>query len=208
LARQINYVALIAGALSLILVAVSWFVPWWQFSVGNPAIATVNFSPVNFNFALFDTMLTIPLILALNIAVLLILLAGGVAMLIYSAIPTSKHAKQVLGFGYKKPFYALLLFLIELGVLYFSAILLTGISFPLMGEGALVLPSSIAPGGISVSVVVSAGFGWTFYLAIAVVVLCIVARVYHRKAANPKPAASSGTSAPANPPPPPPPAGF
>jgi len=204
LARQINYVALIAGALSLILVAVSWFVPWWQFSVGNPAIATVNFSPVNFNFALFDTMLTIPLIVALNIAVLLILLAGGVAMLVYSAIPTSKYAKQVLGFGYKKPFYALILFLMELGVLYFSATLLTGISFPLMGEGALVLPASIAPGGVNVSVTVSAGFGWTFYLAVAVVALCIVARVFHRKAANPKPAVST----PDNPPPPPPPTSF
>lgn len=203
MSRPIDYLALVAGILSLILIAVSWFVPWWQFIVGNPAIATVNFSPVNFNFELFNTMLTVPIIWALNIAALLTLLAGGIAMLLYSIMPTKSYAEKILGFGYKKPFYALMLFLIELGILYTSATVLTGLSFPLMGASVLSLPSSIAPGGISVSVAVSAGFGWTFYLAITVVVLCIGTRIFHGKVVK----ASAGAPVPQsvqNPTPPPP----
>jgi hypothetical protein len=198
MARQVNYIALVAGILSLVLIGVSWFVPWWVFTVGNPAIATVNFSPVNFNFALFNSMLTVPLIWALNIAALLTLLAGGFAMLIYSAYPTKKYSKQILGFGYKKPLYALILFIVELAVLYFSATILTGISLPLMGSGVLQLPTQLAPGGISISVNVSAAFGWTFYLAIAVAVLCIAARLYHKRAAS-QTAAQVELTAPAAP---------
>jgi hypothetical protein len=179
--NRINYVALVAGVLSLVLVALSWFVPWWQFTVGNPAITTVNFSPVNFNFSLFNTLLTVPLIWALNIASLLTLLAGGIALLVYALMPQKSYSKQILGFGYKKPLYALILFVIELVVLYFSATMISGVSFPIMGSGVLSLPSSIAPGGVSVSVAVSTAFGWTFYFAIAVVALCIVARFYHCK---------------------------
>jgi hypothetical protein len=206
MAKQTNYVALLAGILTLVLIVASVFIPWWQLSVGNPTIATVNFSPINFNFALFNTLLSIPLILALNIACLLTLLAGGMALLVYAAFPTKSYAKPLLGFGYKKPLYALILFLVELGILYGSATVLTGISFPLMGSGALQLPSSIAPGGISVSVAVSSAFGWTFYLAIVVVALCIAARLYHRKVVVVPVASVSPVKLENLPPPPPPPA--
>jgi hypothetical protein len=189
--RQYNYVALAAGILTIVLISASVFVPWWQFAVGNPAFATVNFSPVNFNFALFNTLLTVPILWALNIACLLTLLAGGVAMLVYSVLPNKSYSKQILGFGYKKPFYALILFIVELLILYFSATMLTGMSFPLIGSTMLALPSALAPGGISVSVVVSAAFGWTFYLAVAVVVLCIAARVFHRKVSASPPVSTS-----------------
>ncbi len=181
MAKQLNYIALFAGILSLILIAVSMYVPWWVFTVGDPAIATVNFSPVNFNFSLFDTLLVVPLIWALNLACLLILLAGGIAMLIYSAFPTKTYAKPLLGFGYRKPLYAVILFIAELVVLYSAATVLTGVGFPLAGSGAMQLPAQLAPGDITVSVNVSAAFGWTFYFAIAVAALCIVARFYHKK---------------------------
>jgi hypothetical protein len=202
---KINYVALVAGVLSLVLIAFSWFVPWWQLTVGTPAIATVNFSPVNFNFSLFNTMLTVPIIWALNIASLLTLLAGGIALVVYAVMPAKTYSKQILGFGYKKPLYALILFIIELVVLYFSATLISGVSFPIMGSGALSLPASIAPGGVSVSVAVYTAFGWTFYFAIAVVALCVVARFYHPKIAE-KPAQVNlvGQQYPYPPPPPPP----
>ncbi len=181
MAKQINYVALAAGILTLILIAVSVFIPWWQFTVGSPAIATVNFSPVNFNFSLFDTLLISPIIWALNIASLLTLLAGGIALLLYSALPTKSYSKALLGFGYKKPLYAVILFVIELAVIYFSVTMFTGFNFPLMGSAFVQLPSLIAPGGISISVKVSAAFGWTFYFSVVVAALCIVARIYHRK---------------------------
>jgi len=182
--RQINYVALVAGVVTLVLIAASVFVPWWQFNVGNPALASVNFSPVNFNFAIFNTVLTVPIIWALNLACLLTLLAGGIALLVYSVIPAKSYAKSLLGFGYKKPLYAVILFLVELFVLYLSVRLLTGVNLPLVGSTALQLPE-IFSGGITVKVVVSAFFNWTFYLSIAVVVLCFAARIYHGKAAKP-----------------------
>jgi hypothetical protein len=193
MAKQLNYIAFAAGFLSLILIVVSVYVPWWVFTVGDPAIATVNFSPVNFNFSLFDTLLVVPLIWALNLACLLILLAGGIAMLIYAASPTKPYAKPLLRFGYRKPLYALILFIAELAVLYFSATVLTGVGFPLVGSGAMQLPTQLAPGGITVSVDVSAAFGWTFYLAIAVAALCIAARFYHKKAVSATPDNSAPT---------------
>lgn len=183
--RIINYVALTAGILTVILVAVSAYIPWWQFNVGNPAFASVNFSPVNFNFALFGNIITAPLIWALNLAALLTLLSGGIALLIYSLIPTKSYAKQLLGFGYKKPLYALILFSIALLIMYFSVTTLSGFNFPLMGSGEVGLPAAIAPGGVGVSVQVSSALLWPFYLAIAVAALCIVARIYHRKMTPP-----------------------
>jgi hypothetical protein len=204
LTGKINIVALVAGALTLVLVAVSWFVPWWQFTVGNPAIATVNFSPVNFNFSLFNTMLTVPIIWALNIASLLTLLAGGVALVIYAVMPMKSYSKNILGFGYKKPLYALILFCIELVVLYFSATMISGISFPIMGSGVLSLPASLAPGGVNVSVAVSTAFGWTFFFGIGVAVLCVAAKFYHPNI-DAKPATQVNLTAQQYPYPPPPP---
>ena len=177
--KQINYVALIAGITTLLLIVISVFVPWWQFSVGQPAVASVNFSPVNMNFSFFDDVITIPLIWALNIACLLTLAAGGIAMLIYSILPAKSFAKNLLGFGYKKPLYSVILFIIELFALYLPVRILSGFDFPLVGSAALQFPNGMLPDGINVSVNVSAGFGWPFYLAIAVVVLSIVARLYH-----------------------------
>jgi hypothetical protein len=205
--NKTNYVALVAGILSLVLIAVSWFVPWWQITIGNPgnqAIASVNFSPVNFNFSFFTTLLTVPIIWALNIASLLTLLAGGIALVVYAVMPAKSYSKNILEFGYKKPLYAFILFCIELIVLYFSATMISGISFPIMGSGVLSLPSSLAPGGISISVAVSTAFGWTFFFAIVVAALCIAARFYHRKIEE-KPATQVNLMAQQYQAPPPPP---
>lgn len=182
--KQINYIALVTGILTLLLIIISIFVPWWQFNVGQPAIASVNFSPVNLNFAFFDDVITIPLIWALNIACLLTLAAGGIAMLIYSVMPTKSYAKNLLGFGYKKPLYSLILFIIELITLYLPVKMLSGFDFPLVGSTSLHFPESMMPDSIDISVNVSASFGWPFYLGIVVVVLCIAARLYHGRIAS------------------------
>ncbi|MCW4000730.1 MAG: hypothetical protein NWE93_10860 [Candidatus Bathyarchaeota archaeon] len=198
--RAINYIALTAGILTVVLVAVSAYVPWWQFNVGNPSFATVNFSPVNFNFSLFGSILTVPLIWALNLAALLTLLSGGITLLIYSVIPTKSYAKTLLSFGYKKPLYALILFVVSLLIMYFSVTLLSGFNFPLMGAGEVGLPAGLAPGGVNIRVEVSSAFLFPFYLAIVVAALCIIARVYHRKVVPPAapaaPASSPQTPAP------------
>jgi hypothetical protein len=181
--RQMNLMALASGIFTLILIAASMFVPWWQLNVGEPALASVNFSPVNFNFALFSDLLTVPIIWALNIACFLTLLAGGVSLLLYSIFPTKSYAKSLLNFGYKKPLYAIVLFVVQLVILYVSVTMLTGVDLPFSGAKILDLPL-IFTDGISVKVAVSAVFNWPFYLSIVVAGLCIAARVYHKKAST------------------------
>ena len=180
--NKINIVALIAGISSLLLIAISLFVPWWRFTVGSPAIANANFSPVNFNLALFGSPVTIPLIFAMNLACILTLASGGIILLIYSVKPDKSYSKRLLGFGYKKPLYAVIIFVIELISLTVVAKAFSGFSVPLIGSGVLQIPSTMIPGnGVSVSVNVLAAFEWPFYFAIAVAGLCVAARLYHRK---------------------------
>ena len=179
--NKINIIALAAGISTLLLIAISIFVPWWQFNVGNPAIASVNVSPVNLNLALLGDSLTIPLIYALNIASALSLASGGIIMLIYSVRPNKSYSKKLLGFGYKKPLYAVILFIVALISMSFMVPIFSGFAIPLTGSGAMSLPQSMVPNGANVSIAVSAGFGWPFYFAIVVAGLCVAARVYHRK---------------------------
>jgi hypothetical protein len=184
--NRINIVALVAGISTLILIAISLFVPWWQFivgnpTVGNPAIATVNVSPVNVNLALLGDSFTVPLIYALNIASALTLASGGITMLIYSLRPNKSYSMKLLGFGYKKPLYALIIFVITLVAMSFIVQKISGFTFPLIGSGATSLPRNMLPDGANVSFNVSAAFGWPFYFAIVVAGMCVAARFYHRK---------------------------
>ncbi|NLF88985.1 hypothetical protein GX563_09215 [Candidatus Bathyarchaeota archaeon] len=203
--RKINVVALVAGVLTLVLIAVSMFVPWWQFTVGDPAIAQMSLSPVTYNLALFGKILTMPLVYALTLGSMLTLTAGGVIMLIYSVFPNRSYSKQLLGFGYKKPLYAVILFGIALLALYFSATYLGGMNVPINGPGTMGLPEAIGDVGVGVSVKVQSSLNWPFYLSIAVAALCIAARIYHRKVQE-KPVTQMNLGAPQyqNMPPPPP----
>jgi hypothetical protein len=204
--RKINIVALSAGVLTLVLIAVSLFVPWWQFTVGDPAIAQMSLSPVTYNLALFGKILTMPLVYALTLGSMLSLVAGGVIMLIYALVPNKSYSKQLLGFGYKKPFYAIILFAAALASLYFSASYLGGMNVPINGQGTMGLPEAIGDVGVGVSVKVQSSLNWPFYLAIVVAALCIAARIYHRKI-DAKPVTQVNLAAPQYPdmPPPPPP---
>ena len=180
--NKINVIALTAGISTLLLIAISVFVPWWQFTVGKPTIAQINFSPVNFNLSLLGTSMTIPLIWATNLACFLTLASGGIIMLIYSLKPNKTYSNRLLGFGYKQPIYAVILFVIELVALTTLVKSFSGFDFPLMGSGVLQIPQSMIPGsGVNVSVSVMAALQWPFYFAIIVVGLCVTARLYHPK---------------------------
>jgi hypothetical protein len=183
MANKINLVALAAGIATLVLIVVSVFVPWWQFTVGKPALAQVNFSPANFNFALFGNSITMPLILAINVIFILTLVSGAITMIIYSIKPNKSYSKQLLGFGYKKPLYAVIAFVVEIVLLVTLANTLSGFNVPLSGAATMQLPQNIVPGnaGVNVGVDVLAAFGWPFYFAIVVAGLCVAARIYHRK---------------------------
>jgi hypothetical protein len=178
---KINELALIAGAATILLIAISLFVPWWQFTVGDPAVATVKISPVYVDLSLFGDSLMSPLVWALAIGSALTLIFGGVVMLIYAVRPNRSYSKKLLGFGYKKPLYAVVIFIAALLSINLGMQSFAGVSFPLQGSGTIALPEGMLPGNANLSASVSAGFGWTFYFAIAVAVLCIAARVYHRK---------------------------
>lgn len=177
---KFNWVGIVGGSATLVLIAVSWFVPWWSFNIGSPAFMEASFSPVNLNFALFGDSLTLPLIWAMNISVLLSLAAGGIIMLVYSLVPTKPYAKRLLSFSYNKPIYAVVFFVAELIVMVIMAKTLVGLDLPLSGSAVIMLPPSMTQ-GTSVSVAVLAAFGWPFYFAIVVAAICVVARLVHKK---------------------------
>lgn len=172
--QKINFVALAAGISSLLLIAISIFVPWWQFSASSPANFKLNFSPVNFSMSHSGASIAVPLVLALNIACLLILLASGVTLTIYAIKPTKAYSKQLLGFGYKKPIFTLVAFIAILIAVPIIIQIFTGMSVPVNGSAI------VSPHGSNQSASVSAVLNWPFYFAIAVTGLSVAARFYHR----------------------------
>ena len=175
--RVINWFGVAAGVTILLVVAVSFFVPWWQLTVGEDLVQ-VYASPVNTNFGLFGTTFTVPMIWALNLICILTLVASGVIMLLYSVVPTKPYSKELLGFSYKKPLYVLVAFLVGLIAITSIAGAL-GLNLPLMGKANVSLPTNFTLGA-NISASVLAGFLFPFWLAIASAALCIGARLYHR----------------------------
>jgi hypothetical protein len=181
---KINWFGFAGGLSTIVMIVVSMFYPWWQLTVGENLI-TINASPVNTNFGFIGTAFTIPLIWAFNVIGLLTLLLSGVAMLIYSVMPTRSFAKPLLDFGYKKPLFTFLIFIIGLVVVTMILQAVLGFNLPLMGSATNTLPIPFAS-GVTISVLLSAGFQWSFWLAAVAAGLCIAARVYHKKVAAPK----------------------
>jgi lysylphosphatidylglycerol synthetase-like protein (DUF2156 family) len=138
---------------------------------------------MNTNFGLLSLQFTIPLIWAWNLASILTFVAAGLVMLLYSVIPTKSYAKELLGFSYKKPIYALISFVVGLLVLVAIASFL-GVSIPVMGSSNVALPTKFMPFGLSISALVSANFQLPFWLAVVAAALCIAARLYHRRVAK------------------------
>jgi len=180
--RRINWFGLAAGIITLVVVVVSLFLPWWQLTIGDKLIQ-VNASPMNTNFGLLSLQFTIPLIWAWNLASILTFVAAGLVMLLYSVIPTKSYSKELLGFSYKKPIYALISFVVGLLVLVAIASF-AGVSIPVMGSSNVALPTQFMPMGASISVLVSGSFQLPFWLAIVAAALCIAARLYHRRVAK------------------------
>jgi hypothetical protein len=174
--RRVNWFGLAAGIITLIVVFVSMYFPWWQLTIGEDLVK-VNASPLFTEFGLFGTQFTIPILWALNLSFTLIFVFSGVLMLVYSFIPTKPYARELLGFSYKKPLYAVIFFLFGLVALVAIAGVL-GLGIPLLGLTDISLPASLTMGA-TVSASVLTSFLLPFWLAIVATVLCIVARVYH-----------------------------
>lgn len=174
--RKINWFGLAAGILTLIMLAVSLYLPWWRLTVGAD-LFRVDTSPVATNFGLMGEQFTIPLIWALNLSSILMFTAAGIVMLIYSVIPTKSYSVHLLGFSYKKPLYALIFFVV--GLVAITAIAgYFGINIPLMGSATL--PSQLTF-GVGINTLFAGEFLLPFWIGVSAAILCIAARLYHMR---------------------------
>jgi hypothetical protein len=180
---NMNWFGLAGGLTIVVLIAISLFVPWWQLTVGNDLVKA-NASPINTNFNFAGTSFTIPLIWALNITSIIFLSAGGITMLIYSVNPSKSYSAKLLGFSYKKPLYAILLFVVVLILITFLVKSVFNFEVPLLGSIETALPAEIT-NGTNISVFMSANFVWPFWLAVLATILCIMAKFYHRRIVEP-----------------------
>jgi hypothetical protein len=181
LLAKINWFGFAGGVLTILVIVLSLVYPWWQLTVGDD-LMTINASPVNTNFGFLDASFTIPFIWALNVIGLLTLLLSGVAMIIYSVMPAKSFAKPLLDFGYKKPLFTFLFFVIGLVAVTMILQAVVGVNLPLMGSATSTVPIPFAS-GVTLSLLLTAGFQVSFWLAAVAAGLCIAARVYHKKVA-------------------------
>jgi hypothetical protein len=180
--KKINWFGLVGGILLIVVLAVSIFYPWWRLIVGE-SLMEVNVSPMNTNFGLLGTSFTIPVIWALNITSVLTFLTSGIVMLIYAVMPMRSYSKDLLGFAYRKPMYAVIFAVIGLLIITFMAQSIFSVNIPLAGTSTIALPSSLMGSNANVSVLISTAFQWPFWLAITAATLCLAARIYHIKLA-------------------------
>jgi hypothetical protein len=174
--RNVNWFGFAAGIVTLIVLVISLFIPWWQLTVGDN-LMKVNASSVNTNFGLFGAQFTLPLIFALNLVSILAFSASGIVMLFYSLMPTKSYSKQLLGFSYKKPLFSLITFVS--GLLIITSIAsLFDINVPIFGSTTLNLHSNLMMGA-NINASVSGSFQLPFWLAMVAAALCITARLYH-----------------------------
>jgi hypothetical protein len=178
---RINWFGLAGGVAVFLAVVASLFVPWWQLTVGDGLIYA-KISPLSTNFNVLGSAFTIPLIWVLNIMGLLSLVLSGVAMLIYSIIPTKPYSNQLLSFGYKKPLFTVLFFVIILFALTMILQTALNVTVPLSGSATSTARLPFVPGTTIEATIVSQ-FQWSFWVAAVAAGLCIAARLYHGKVA-------------------------
>lgn len=180
--KKINWFGLAGGIILLVLVvlALAYASPWWQLSVAEE-VGQANISPLSFNVKLLGSQVAVPLMFYLNLACLLSFVASAVAIIIYSIIPQRSFSKHLLGFAYKKPLIALIIFLVSIFIVTSVVQSILQISIPMAGASTITLSVS----DITVEIPVTTGFTWVFWLALLAVILCIAARFYHKKIVSP-----------------------
>jgi hypothetical protein len=175
--NKINWFGLVGSVLTLALVVVSLFWPWWRLTAGQN-IMVVGTSPVATNISLLGKSLTIPLIWAANLSGLLSFSACGVFMLIYSVVPLKSYSKHLLNFAYLTTLYGVILEFV--GVFAAVSVMNSylGLSIPVSGSIIGTLPSSLVK-DVTIKVVFSTGFLWPFWFAVVTSGFCVAAKVYH-----------------------------
>jgi hypothetical protein len=180
MSRAINWFGLAAGIATILLIGISLYVPWWVVQVGD-GLFQINTSPINTSFSLVGNQpFVIPLVWAFNLISILTLASGGIIMLIYSLVPTKSYSKKLLSFSYKKPLYAVVIFVVSLISIVIVARSAFGFNIPLLGAERIQVPQSMTFGA-TISALVTANFLWPFWLGIVTAGLCIAARLFHER---------------------------
>jgi len=191
---RLNWFALAAGVLMLVVVALSIFTPWWKLQIGNGnGFVTINANPFYTNFSVLRLNFVIPILFAINIAIIALFTASGVIFIIYSIRPTKSYSKHLLSYGWKRPLYTIIGFIVTIVVILYvvpsfintmahSSMIPVPIA-PLMGSSVIHLSSGVFgnSNSIQIGITLVTTFEYTFYLGLAATVLGIVARIYHRR---------------------------
>jgi hypothetical protein len=175
---RINWFGVAGGILTLIVILVSIYNPWWRLTIGEDTVK-INVSPMNTNFGILGSHFTIPLIYALNMGSILTFLCSGVIMLIYSINPTKPYAKTLLNFAWKKPLYSVITNIICLTLIVIVAQTIFDMNIPIIDTKIVNLPSQYTE-GVNISVLVTTAYQWPLYLALTAALLCITAKIYHK----------------------------
>ena len=192
--KAINWFALAAGALMLVVVALSIFTPWWKLQIGSgTGFVTINANPFYTSFDVLHLNFVIPFLFAINIGIIALFAASGVIFIIYSVKPTKSYSKHLLSYGWKRPLYTVIGFIVLIVViLYVAPDIINSMSHsstvpvpivPLIGSSVIQFSSGVfgSSNAVQVGITVVTAFGYTFYLAVAAAALGIVARIYHRR---------------------------
>jgi hypothetical protein len=135
----------------------------------------------------------VPILFAINIAVIALFTASGAIFIVYSIKPKKSYSKHLLSYGWKRPLYTIIGFIVTILVILYvvpsiintmahSSMIPVPIA-PLMGSSVIDLPSGIFgnSNSIQIGITVITTFEYTFYLGLAATVLGIMARIYHRR---------------------------
>jgi hypothetical protein len=186
--KNVNWVGLLSGVLLVAIIPLSLYTPWWQLRIGDFGYA--NFSLLNTNFNFLGITFLIPLLTAINISCLLLLSISAALMIAFSVNPTREYSKQLFFWSYKKPLVILIIFiggivaLSQLVSLVANQYAQIDLTLPIIGTSVIQVPSELLGelSGVQIDITVSGAFQWTFYLAIATAVLCIITRIFYNKA--------------------------
>jgi len=182
--KKINWCGLAGGVILLILVALAliYASPWWQISIGE-GLGHADISPLSFNLVILGSYIVIPLILFLNLSCQLSFIASAIAIIIYSIAPEKGYSKSLLEFSYKKPLIILIIFLGSMIGITYAVQNVLQISIPLIGTSTVTLSTS----DIEIEASIVTRFTWVFWLALTAAILCIAARIYHKRIVSPTP---------------------
>jgi len=179
--RKLNWFGIASGvaAAVLLLLSIAYAAPWWQLSIAE-GLGRVDVSPLDINAQFLGLDVEIPILWYLTLSGKLIMLAAIVALFACSAFPENRYAKNLLGYGYKRPLIMVVVLVVILIILTALVGLILPIKVPFLGGQTTTLTFD----GANVSVPISASFTWVFWLAVATAALALLARVYHRRIAS------------------------